>query len=117
MVEFYLERFVALADGTKLSVLVSLIAANLILGLAVSIYTKTFRLKAVADFLISRVLPYILSYFAVVVVAIVEPAWQIAVTVVWGAVILALIGAILTNLKEMGVSLPESLAGKKPEGS
>jgi len=111
--ELYLEQFIALANGTKLSVLVGMIFANLILGIAVSIYTKTFRLKAIADFLLSRVLPYILSYFAVVVVAVVEPTWEIAVTIVWGMIIAALAGAILTNLKEMGIKLPESLAGKK----
>ena len=113
--EQYLEQFVALADGTKLSVLVAMIFANLILGIATSIYTKTFRLKAVGDFLLTRVLPYILSYFAVVVVAVVEPAWEVAVSIVWAVIIAALAGAILANLKEMGISLPESLAGKKPE--
>lgn len=111
--EEYLTQFIALADGTKLSILVAMIAANLILGLAVSIYTKTFRLKAVADFLVSRVLPYVLGYFAVVILAIVIPAWGVAVTIVWGVIILALAGAILAKLKEMGIKLPESLAGKK----
>ena len=111
--EQYLEQFVVLANGAKLSVLVGMIAANLILGVAVSIYTKTFRLKAVGDFLLSRVLPYVLSYFAVVIVAIVEPAWSIVVTVVWGVIIAALAGAILVNLKELGIKLPDTLAGKK----
>jgi len=109
----YLEQFIALANGTKLSVLVAMIFANLILGIAVSIYTNTFRLKAVGDFLLSRVLPYILSYFAVVAVAIVEPTWKVAVTVVWGVIILALVGAILAKLKEMGINIPNFLAGKK----
>ena len=115
--ETYLTQFVALADGTKLSILVVMIAANVLLGLAVSIYTKTFRLKAVADFLVSRVLPYILGYFTVVIIAIIEPAWETAITVVWGVISLALIGAILKNLSEMGIKLPDALAGKKPEGS
>lgn len=111
--EQYLEQFLILANGMKLSVLVAMIFANLLLGIAVSIYTKTFRLKAIGDFLISRVLPYILSYFAVVAVAVVEPAWETAVTVVWGVIILALVGALLANLKEMGIKLPNILAGKK----
>jgi len=115
--EEYLTQFVALADGMKLSILVSLIAANLVLGLAVSIWTKTFRLKAVGDFLLSRILPYILGYFTVVIVAIVMPAFEVAVTIVWAFITATLIGAILAKLKEMGIKLPESLAGKKPEGS
>jgi len=113
--EQYIGQFVALANGTKLSILVALIFANLVTGVAVSIWTKTFRLKAVGDFLLSRVLPYVLSYFAVVLVAVVEPAWQPAVTAVWAVIIAALVGAILANLKEMGINLPESLAGKKEQ--
>ena len=113
--EQYIEQFVALANGVKLSVLVALIFANLITGVAVSIYTSTFRLKAVGAFLISRVLPYVLSYFAVVIVAVVEPVWSAAVTVVWGVIIAALVGAILTNLKEMGISIPEFLGGGNRE--
>ena len=113
MVEQYLEQFLVLADGLKLSVLVAMIFANLVLGIAVSIYTKTFRLKAVADFLISRVLPYVLSYFAVVAVAIVEPAWEPAVTVVFAFSLASLTAHILGNLKELGIKLPDSLAGRK----
>ncbi len=109
--EQYIEQFVALANGTKLTILVAMIFANLITGIAVSIFTGAFRLKKVADFLLTRVLPYVLSYFAVVFVAVVEPAWQPAVTVVWGVIIAALAGAILANLKEMGINLPDFLAG------
>ena len=111
--EQYLEQFVALVNGTKLSILVAMVFANLITGIAVSIYTGTFRLKEVADFLMSRVLPYILSYLAVGVIAVVEPSWKAAVTVVWGLIIVALAGAILTNLKEMGINLPDFLGGEK----
>lgn len=113
--EQYLEQFVTLVNGTKLSILVAMIFANLVTGVAVSIWTKIFRLKAVGDFLLSRVLPYVLGYFAVVIVAVVQPAWEIAVTIVWAVIIAALAGAILANLKEMGIKLPESLAGDKEE--
>ena len=111
--EQYLEQFVALVNGTKLSIMVAMVFANLITGIAVSIFTSKFRLKEVADFLMSRVLPYILSYLAVGVIAVVEPSWKAAVTVVWGLIIVALAGAILTNLKEMGISIPDFLGGEK----
>ncbi len=113
--EYYLTQFIQLADGAKLSILVGLIFSNLLTGVAVSIFTGTFRLKEVGGFLLTRVLPYILSYFAVAAVAVVEPGWQPAVTVVWGVIIAALAGAILTNLKEMGISLPDFLAGESGE--
>ena len=111
--EQYLEQFVALVNGTKLTVLVAMVFANLLTGVAVSIYTKTFRPKLVADFLVSRVLPYLVSYLAVGVIAVVEPSWKAAVAVVWGLIIVALAGAILTNLKEMGINLPDFLGGEK----
>ncbi len=109
--EEYLTQFIALADGTKLSVLVAMIFANLLTGIATSIYFKEFRLRAVGDFLLSKVLPYVLGYFAVVVVAVVEPTWQVAVSIVWVLILASLVGAILANLKEMGINLPDFLAG------
>lgn len=114
--ESFLTQFIALADGVKLTLLAVLIAANFLTGVAVSIYTKTFRLKEVGSFLCTRVLPYLVSYVAVCVIAVVEPAWQTAVTVIWAVILAALVGAILTNLKEMGVNLPDSLAGPPKEG-
>ncbi len=114
--EQYMEQFINLANGIKLSILVAMIFANLITGVAVSIFTGVFRLKAVADFLLARVLPGVLCYFAVVIVAVVEPAWQPAVTAVWAVIIASLTGAILANLREMGIDLPDFLAGGKEEG-
>lgn len=111
--EGYMTQFVALVDGTKLSILVAMILANFILGIAVSIKSKTFRLKQVADFMVSRVLPYILGYFSVGILAVVEPSWQLAVTIAWGVIILALVGAIITNLKEVGINLPDSIGGDR----
>ncbi len=107
----FITQFIALADGVKLSLLAVLVAANFLTGVAVSIYTKTFRLKEVGSFLCTRILPYMVSYAAVCAIAVVEPGWKVAVTVIWGVILLALIGAILTNLKEMGINLPDSLAG------
>lgn len=111
--EQYIEQFIVLIDGTKLSVLAAMIFANLATGIAVSVYTRTFRLKAIADFLMTRVLPYVLSYLAVGAVAVVEPSWKTAVMVVWALIAAALAGAILTNLKEMGIKLPDFLAGEE----
>lgn len=108
-----IDQFIALVDGTKLTVLIALIAVNFILGLAVSVKSKTFRLKQVADFMVSRVIPYILGYFSVGILAVVEPSWQHSVTVAWGVIILALIGSVITNLKEIGINLPDSVGGNR----
>lgn len=110
--EKYFEQFIVLVNGVKLGVLVALILANFLTGVAASISTGTFRLKEIANFLVSRVLPYVLGYFAVALVALVEPSWKAAVTAVWAVIIAALVGAILTNLKELGIELPGFLAGE-----
>lgn len=106
-------QLIVLVDGTKLSVLAAMIFANLLTGIATSVYSRTFRLKAVADFLVTRVLPYLLSYMAIGAVGVFEPAWRPFIAVVWGLIIAALAGAILANLREMGVKLPDILAGEK----
>jgi len=112
--ENFLNQFTALADGIKLTLLAVLIVANFLTGIAVSIYTGTFRLKEVGSFLCTRVLPYLVSYIAVCAIATVEPAWKAATVIVWGVILAALAGAILTNLKEMGIKLPDALAGPPP---
>jgi phage-related holin len=109
--ENFVADFIALADGIKLTLLAVLIAANFLTGIAVSLYTKTFRLKEVGSFLCTRVLPYVVCYAAVCGIAVVEPAWAPATIIVWGIILAALVGAILTNLKEIGIKLPDSLAG------
>ncbi len=113
--EKYFELFIVLVNGIRLGVLVALILSNFITGVAASIYTSTFRLKEIANFLLSRVLPYVLGYFAVALVALVEPSWEVAVTAIWAVITAALVGAILTNLREMGIELPDFLAGSDPE--
>ncbi len=109
--EAILNQFLALADGTKLVVLAALIAANFLGGLGVALHTGNFQLKKVADFLVSRVIPYILGYFVVVFLVLAEPSWAIAIPIVWGVIVAALVGAILAHLRELGVNLPDILAG------
>ncbi|MFA5572423.1 MAG: phage holin family protein [Candidatus Bathyarchaeia archaeon] len=111
--ETFLAQFVEVIDGVKLTLLFALVFANFLTGVAVSIYMKEFRLKKLGDFLVSRVLPYLVSYIAVGLIATLEVSWKPAVTAVWGIILASLVGAILTNLKEMGINLPDSLGGSK----
>jgi len=89
----------------------ALIVGNFITGIAVAIKIKTFALKKMGDFLYTRVLPYIIAYFGVGVVALVEDSWNWAVTAVWAVIIATLTGAILQNLKELGVKIPKEFGG------
>jgi len=111
--EQYIEQFIEIANGTKLMVIVALIAANFLAGIVASIYTRAFQLRKVGDFLLTRVLPYIFGYFAIVIVAMIQPTWQTWIPIVWGIIVASLSGAILANLKHLGLNLPDSLAGDK----
>lgn len=110
--EVYVGQFIALVDGGKLSVLLAMVFANLITGVAVSIYTKTFRLKEIGGFLTTKVLPYVLVYFAMGIVVLVEKTWEVALVAVWVIIVASLAGAIIQNLREMGIKIPEILGGK-----
>ncbi|MFA5154454.1 MAG: phage holin family protein [Clostridia bacterium] len=106
-------QFVQMVDGMKLWTLGIFILVNFILGVAVSIKNKKFNLKTLGEFLGTKVVPYILGYYAVGMVALIEESWKTAVPVVWGGIVLTLLGAILQNLKELGINIPTFLAGGK----
>lgn len=107
--EDFLTRFPDIADGAKLTTLMALIFGNLLSGLTMALVMKTWQMKQVANFLLKRVIPYLLGYMTVAVVAVVEPSWEPAVTVVWGFIVAALVAAILQNLKEIGLPMPPFL--------
>jgi|GEM_PF-6553102 len=109
--EGWIQQYVALVNGVKLTLLMSLIGANFLTGLAVSIKTATFRLKELGLMLRDRILPYLLGYLAVGVVGLVDETWRVAIPVTWGIILLTLVGAIIQNLKELGINLPDSLGG------
>ena len=111
MVE-YIDKLVGLIDGFKLNVVMVLIIANLLTGVAVSIKTGTFRLKELGNLMTTRIIPYVLGYLAVGVVAVIDGTWVVAVPVTWGIIVLTLAGAIIQNLKELGINLPDILGGR-----
>ena len=112
-------QFKATVDGVKVTTLIILIAANFLTGIAVSIQQKVFNLKAMGNFLVTRVVPYVVGYFGVGIIAVIDSSWNWAVTAVWAIILATLVGAILQNLKELGVPIPPLLAGgqqmKKPQ--
>jgi len=110
--EGYIQHFIELVDGIKLTTLMAFITANFLTGLAVSVKSGSFRLKELGLMMRDRIIPFILGYLAVGVVALVDATWQVAVPIVWGIIILTLAGAILQNLKELGINLPDSLGGE-----
>jgi hypothetical protein len=98
----------------------ALLAADVLSGLAISLYQKQFKLGASADFLWSRALPYFLGAGALqLVVMTIPPSYPIGgvdsalTSVIWGFVVAALLGQLLDNLRQMGLPIPEIMTAKK----
>lgn len=92
----------------------ALLAANVLLGISTSLYTRSFRLAATGDWLLSRALPYLLGSGAVQLVALAAAGEYRDVvgaiqTATWAFVMAALIGKIVEQLRELGVPLPAAL--------
>jgi hypothetical protein len=110
------------AHDKQLGVVISLIVADFILGVAVAFKFGTFRLTYVSNFarndLLGKVFPWLVVFMldkASAGAGIVGPIdWGQANTVAFAAVTLAMAGSILSSLADFGVNLPLALAGHAP---
>lgn len=110
----------AVYNNDLVRAVLGLILANVLVGIAVSLYTRTFRLGDVGDWLLTRAIPYLLGAGVVQVVLLAVPEQysgmgQATGALVWGFVLAALVGKILTGLRELGLPVPDPLtASPKP---
>lgn len=101
----------ATAFGTlQMRVIAIFLAVDIILGIAAAIAGKSFNFNKVANFMATGVLPYLLGFAVVVMVAsgFATYGW-IASTVIFVAIILKLLGSIISNLASLGVNMPPIL--------
>jgi hypothetical protein len=101
--------------------ILAMIGANILLGLATALFSKQyhFYLATTGDFLLNRVVPYILGWAAVKIVAITALAgYQSASSAVEIAcsafVVAALLGKIADQMRALGMPLP-TWAGDAPK--
>lgn len=97
-------------DNVFARAVLGLLAANVVVGIAVSIMNGSFRLGETADFLRTRAIPYILGGMTVQIVLLTVPPQYSGLasgtgTAVWGLVILTLLGHILGSLAEIGIRI------------
>lgn len=97
---------------------VGLLLANVLVGIATSLYRGDFHLAETADFLRTRAVPYLLGAGTIqLVLTTVLPEWSglsgAAGTAVWMFVMAALVGHILGQLRDMGLPIPAML-GRAP---
>jgi hypothetical protein len=91
-----------------------LLAANVAAGVAAALYTRTFRLAALGDWLATRAVPYLLGAATMQLVLLTLPAeWggvsEAAANAVWLFVCAALVGHVLDALRTMGLPVPPIL--------
>lgn len=103
-----------------------LILANVLTGVASALYARTtfpFRMAALGDWLLSRAIPYLIGASAVKAVAYVSLEGYTAqagalADLVWAFVVVALLGKIVENLRELGIPIPAVFGDKpKPEAT
>ena len=112
MWEKMLEEMVAFWQSAQVVTILALIGADLLSGVGLALKTRTFDWRRLADFYGSNVIPYILGYLSVWMVArfavpelLGESAYLVEEAFVWGAwsaIIASIGGSFLSNLKAIG---------------
>lgn len=92
----------------EVKILVSHIAVNFAVAVAVAIREGNFDLRRVAEFLKDKLAPYVLTYTVVRLLGKGAGIEGIAI-VAWGAIEVALSGDLVDNLARLGLKLPDKL--------
>lgn len=95
--------------------LVVLVLANFVLGVVQAVSTKTFTLVRVGDYARTRLLPVLVVYAMAALVtwaAPTDPIFGKVRDVVFTTEVATLSGLLFANLKDFGVPVPATLAGK-----
>lgn len=102
----------------QVRVLVLLSLANVVVGIARAILPtnqEQFRLAKLADWL-RTVLVWMMGYGAVYLLTLAQPGLQLGgltpKDAAFGAIVAALVGYVIQNVRESGVPLPEVLGGR-----
>lgn len=107
----YINQFIALVNGVKLTTVIALVIIDFILGILVALKEGTFQLSKIANFLNTSVLYYIGGYFLLGMAATCEPGFGAPlVTGAWVLLDATMVGSILGKLKKLGIPVPNNLS-------
>lgn len=94
----------------EMAILAILLAADIILGIAAALATKSFNFNKVATFMATGVLPFLFGFAVVEIIASGFAIYgRMAITVVFVVIALNLLGSIVSNLANLGVHMPSIL--------
>ena len=99
------------ALGTWQMMLIAIfLAVDVILGIAAAIAGKEFNFNKVAAFMKTGVIPYLFGFAVVELFATrFGQLGQIVTTAIFVAIVLNLLGSIISNLAHLGVNMPTVL--------
>lgn len=109
------------ARDTQVHAAIVLIVADVVFGVLAAVKLHAFRLVRIADTLRDDVLGKVAPWLALFALGKVSNAdvagidFGTVADVAWGGVVIAITGSILGSLKDMGVNLPEPVAGPGTE--
>lgn len=97
----------------EMQILAILLAVDIILGVAAALAEKKFLFSMLANFMSNGVIPFLLGFAVVQLVAQELPFYgQIATQVVFVVIAVNIIASIIANLATLGVSMPTVLKKK-----
>lgn len=105
--------------NTWVKAVLGLLVLDVGAGLAVSLRAGEFRLAEVANFLLTKVVPYLIGAGSLQVALYAVPTAFLfgydsaAHTVVWGFVLLAMAGHAFDNFRQLGLPVPPVLGAKE----
>jgi len=100
---------VTLLQVPEMKWIITLIAADVVLGIIAALMKKDFRLGKLANFMFKPVLGYVFGFAIIVLISQVLPSLAMIAQVSYILIILTLIGSILNNLSKLGLKLPAYL--------
>lgn len=114
-----MEWLISIFSTGWVKAVVVLMFANVATGIAVALYTGVFDLGDLASWLRSRAVPYLLGGAAAKLAVQIGGA-DLGITpdmadAVWAFVILALVGHIIQNLRELGLPLSQQFGAPRSD--
>lgn len=118
------EQYKGLVDGGKLAAILGLIAVIFLTGVAVAFKEKDpktgkikFNLKDMGNFFETKVLVFLVAYYAIALAVLADPTYSKFLTAAYGVLIATLTAGFFANLSKLGIPIPEILGGQTTPAS
>ncbi len=101
-----MDTFLTVLNEPDIKAIGCLIFLDLVLGVAAAIKQQEYEWERLGRFLLTNVLPYILVYAAIKLVAYEMPEWEAVRIAVLATIVMTLAGSIALYAKRLGLNIP-----------